>query len=139
MQVSTVGFIHTNNYKGISFIVTQEAKKGGLFLLILVPRAATNTEKEKDFKDNPKSNHHLAAVVSQRMIYVCSLLWFAPSSCQSTVSVAVKQRCCSQCDWTGGELKHMEKEPVSPCHSWACCQLLPGGVGAGLMPRKGDE
>lgn len=43
----------------------------------------------------------------------------------------------------GGEPELVEKEkkkgPESPCHSWARCQLLPGGVGAGFMPRKGDE
>lgn len=39
MQGTTVGFIHTNNYKGISGIVTQEAKKGVIFLHVLFPHA----------------------------------------------------------------------------------------------------
>lgn len=58
---------------------------------------------------------------------------FLPVSGQCVV---VKQRYCSQFDWSGMELQHMKKEPVSPCHSWARRQTAGGGVGAGMLPRR---
>lgn len=59
--------------------------------------------------------------------------------------VVVKQRCCSRPDWTGVELQRMKKEPVSPCHSRACCQTAGGGLeraccrGGVCVERCGDE
>ncbi len=59
--------------------------------------------------------------------------------------VVVKQRCCSRFDWSGVELQHMKKEPVSPCHSRARRQTAGGGLeraccrGGVCVEHCGDE